>query len=429
MSESFLHYLWQFQYFDKRELCTAQGEPIQIIYTGNQNTHAGPDFQNARLYIGEVEWAGSVEIHIDASAWYEHHHHNDAAYDTVVLHVVWKNDKPVQRKDGSLLPVLELKARVDEQLLLKYKKLINAPEEIPCAPHLHKVSELTFLSMLDKSMSIRLERKATEVAELLNRNHNDWEETCYQLLSRNFGFKVNAEPFLQLAQSLPYTTLMKHADKSENVEALLFGTAGFLDDNAESDLYGTLLIREYKNFRQKYSLGTKQLNRAQWKFLRLRPANFPTIRLAQFANLLQSKKNIFSRILEMENAREMKDFFSVQQSTYWQQHYQLSKPSPDGIAGLGEMSIDNIIINTVVPLLVAYGKLKDNEYLVERAVNILQQVGSEANNITRRWQALTIKSKSAFDSQALIELFTGFCCKRRCLDCNVGVALLKPDSK
>ena len=285
MSESFIHYLWQFQYFSKHNLLTTQGEEIVVFHPGFKNTHAGPDFYQSRIKIGDLEWIGSVEIHIHSSSWEAHNHNVDEAYENVVLHVVWSDDKPVKRMDGSLIPTLELKSRVDDVLQLAYKKLVNSPEEIPCATSFGNVSEITKLSMLDRALSERLETKAEAVNQLLLQNNNDWEETVYQVLAKNFGFHVNADPFLQLAQNLPYKIIMKHSDKLIQIEALLFGHAGFLEE-AREDEYTSTLKREYDLLSRKYSLGSGRLNKAQWKFLRLRPANFPTIRLAQFANLL-----------------------------------------------------------------------------------------------------------------------------------------------
>ena len=429
MSESFIHYLWQYQYFNKHDLVTSDGEPVSIFHPGYRNSHAGPDFLDVRLRIGDMEWSGSVEIHIDASGWVHHRHDHDAAYDNVVLHVVWNNDKAVTRTDGSILPTLELKNRVEHDLLLRYKKLVGNPEEIPCTPSFRNVTRLTIFSTLDRALMERLERKAKNVFDLLKRNQNNWEETCYQLLARNFGFKVNADPFLQLAQSLPYKLLLKHLDKPACVEALVFGQSGFLEESDASDEYIRVLRREHAALSHKYSLQTRQLNRAQWKFLRLRPANFPTIRLAQFASLLQKQKNIVSKLLEATSYEELRAIFSVRQSDYWQNHYQAGKISRDEIAMLGDMSIDNIIVNTVVPLLAVYGKLKDDGSYLERAVAIVQQVPAEWNIITRRWTTTGIKPASAFDSQALIELYTNFCSKHRCLDCNIGASLLKPVCK
>ena len=221
MNESFLHYIWQFQYFSKVDLCTTEGEQVSIFKPGNKNSHAGPDFFNAKIRIGSIEWIGNVEIHINSSEWIHHKHNTDDAYENVILHVVWKEDKEIKRKDASRLPTLELKGRVEDKLLLQYKKLINNPDKIPCAPFFSHVAPVTRLSMLDKALMQRLEMKAKQIDSVLVRNNNDWEETCYQMISKNFGFKVNAEPFQQLALSLPYKTIMKHADKPVQVESLL----------------------------------------------------------------------------------------------------------------------------------------------------------------------------------------------------------------
>lgn len=428
MSESFLHYLWQFQYFNKSNLQTTQGEPIHIFSTGSKNSNAGPDFFNARVKIGDMEWVGSVEIHIEASGWFEHKHNLDSAYENVILHVVWKDDKPVEHSDKSTLPTLELKDKVDEKLLWSYKKLINNPERIHCASSLASVNTITKFSMLDKALLQRLKSKSDLVNEMQQHNTNDWEETCYQLLCKNFGFNVNAEPFLQLARTLPYKILMKHADKVLQLEAFLFGQAGFLDESND-DIYYQLLKREYSLLSQKYQLTERKLNKSQWKFLRLRPANFPTIRLAQLAMLIHNQKNIFSKIIEKKTLKELKDIFNVRQSEYWLRHFQFFKPSKEGAATLGESSIDNIIINTVVPVLAAYSHAKDEPLFIDRAIEILQNLPTENNAITREWASVGWRSATAFDSQALIELYNNFCLRRKCLECAIGSTLIKPQSR
>ena len=425
MQESFLHYIWQHQYFDKQNLRTAQDEDILILHPGNRNTHAGPDFFNARIKIDGIEWVGSVEIHINASGWTQHRHHSDAAYENVVLHVVWKNDKPARRGDQTILSTIELKNRVDEQLLIKCNSLINSPEALPCSGILIHVPEVIKISMLDSALLHRLESKAGVVLEMLQRNNNDWEETCYQLLCKNFGFKVNTDPFLQLARSLPYKILLKHADNLLQMEALLFGQAGFLEEKQE-DAYYDLLRREHSVLSHKYQLSEKKLNKAQWRFLRLRPANFPTIRIAQLAALLHRRKNIFSSIVSCPGPRELKAIFITRQSEYWLHHYQFFKAVPGEIPGLGETSTDNIIINTVAPMLTAYGKARDEQIFIDRAMDVLSNVSAESNSITRQWNALGMNVRTAFDSQALIGLHNDFCLRRRCLDCKIGATLVKP---
>jgi hypothetical protein len=425
MSEAFLHYIWQFQYFDKHELQTTSGDPIQIFNPGNRNSHSGPDFQNARMKIGGMEWIGSAEIHVQGSGWTEHKHDLDAAYENVILHVVWKNDKPIQRKDGSLLPTLELMNRVSDKFFLNYQRLVNSPETIPCAPFLTQVQDIIKHDMIDKALMTRLESKSSRIVEVLNRNHRDWQETCYQVLARSFGFKVNADPLQQLAQLLPYKVLRKHGDKLLHIEALLFGQAGFLEEENDDEYY-SLLKREYNLLRQKYNLSDRRLNKAQWKFLRLRPANFPTIRLAEFASLLHSRPGLFSTILEAETYEGLVSIFSTQQSEYWTHHYTFLKNAREPVNFLGGSSITTIIVNAVVPLLVAYGKSRDDQRYVDRAVAILQQSPAESNTIISQWKTLGLKSKTAFDSQALIELQNNYCAKKRCLDCTIGISLINP---
>ncbi len=425
MHESFLYYVWQFQYFDRTDLKTTDGENIEVFKTGVLNSDSGPDFSNAKIKIGNLDWAGTVEIHTKASAWQDHHHDVDKAYDNVVLHVVWQSDKPVFRADGTAMPTLELQPLVNDSLVVEYKKLVNSPTSIPCEKTFPSISELVRISMLDKALMQRLETKAEQVIQLFNHNQNDWEEITYQLLARNFGFKVNYDPFFQLSQAVPFKILLKHGDSLLQMEALLFGQAGFLDHALKHE-YMKLLQREYQLLAGKYSLSGMQLNKSIWKYLRLRPANFPTIRIAQFAALFNANKNLFSRIIDAENLGDLKSIFNVTTSEYWHHHYRFGHKTVRSLSGVGESSIENLIINTVVPMLVAYGKQKDEQLFIDRAVNFLQQIQPESNKITRSWNDLGAPAKSAFDSQALIELNNNFCLKRKCLACTIGATILKP---
>ena len=402
-------------------MATKEGEVIQIFHPGHRNSNAGPDFSEARIKIGSLEWRGSVEIHIHSSGWNDHHHSSDQAYEKVILHVVWENDKPIQRTDGTSMPTLELKNRVDLTIWNRYKKLFTSVDSIPCSNSWPKISAIAKLNMLERTVVQRLEAKAEFVKGLLSRNNNDWEGTCYQLLAKNFGFKVNTEPMLQLAQGLPYKIILKH---SAQIEALLFGQAGFLEKIKE-DEYTTVLKREYGVLSKKYSLVTKQLNEVQWRFLRLRPANFPTIRVAQFASLLKAHQNLFSKILESASANDCIQLFDVDQSEYWQNHYRPGKKSKAKIPTLGKSSIENILINTVAPLLVAYGRHIDDQVFIDRAIEILHSLSTENNKITRLWMDIGYNVNSAFDSQGLIELYNNFCMKRRCLECTVGSQIIK----
>ena len=426
VSESFLHYIWQFQYFDKSNLTTNAGERLAVLKPGILNSDAGPDFSHAKIKIESIEWAGCVEIHIQSSGWYEHKHDTDKAYENVVLHVVWEENKPVYRNDGSAMPTLSLKGRVEEHLLKSYQKLINDPASIPCGKSFSKVDEVVKHAMVDKTLMSRLEARARQIIIQLDKNKGDWEETTYQLLAANFGFKVNKDPFIQLAQALPYKLVQKHSNNVEQVEALLFGQAGFLIAKTKEE-YLTKIFNEYQFLAKKYNVEEKQMNVAQWKFLRLRPGNFPTVRLSQFASLIASQKNIFANLIESLSYKQLIQFFEIQQSIYWQNHYRFGKKSKGEVPALGASSRENIIINTVVPLFVAYGQSRDDWSFVDRAVSILQSIPAEKNKITRLWDGLGYTSKTAFDTQGLIELHNNYCQCRACLNCTIGSSLLKPN--
>jgi len=426
VNESFLYYIWQFQYFDKKELFTTAGERIEVFNPGILNHHAGPDFANSSVRIDGIAWAGSVEIHTWSSDWTDHKHNYDGMYENVILHVVWEEDRSILRLDKTLIPTLELKDRVEASLVRNYQKLIHNPFSIPCTKSFPSAEDLIKHAMLDRALLERLEAKADEVVALLKRNNNDWEETVWQMLTRNFGFKVNSEPFQQLGKSLSYKIILKHADKPFQIDALLFGQAGFLDGEV-GDSYYQLLKREYQLLAGKYSLLPGKLAKAQWRFLRLRPANFPTVRLAQFSSLVQQRSSLFSRILEAEDTSALVKIFSVRQSEYWREHYRFNKRSKATVPEIGISSVENILINSVVPLLVAWGKYNDDQSRVDRALEILHSLTSESNEIIRTWELLGYKSRTAFDSQGLIELYNNYCKRRNCLTCAIGAALLKPN--
>jgi hypothetical protein len=425
MQEAFLHYLWQYQYFDKSDLRTVGGETLQVLHPGFLNRNAGPDFSNARIRIGDMSWVGTVEVHIRSSDWIAHRHSLDDSYESVILHVVWEDDKPVIHDDGTVLPAIELRGRVSDELMVRYRKLVDSGFDIPCSSQLHTIPGLVRNNMLDRTVVERLEIKAHEVTQILEHNSGDWEETAYQLLARNFGFKVNADPFLQLARSLPYKFLRKHADHPVQVEAMLFGVAGFLVERSGLE-YHRILRREYGVLRGKYRLERAELNTSQWKFMRLRPANFPSLRLAQFAALVTGRMNMFSNLIATSDLTALSDWLKVGQSEFWTNHYSFKRRKKETVWSMGKSSIENVAINTLIPLLVAYGKSRDEHSYVERAEALLQQVSAEENRITRIWSDAGWEVKNAFDSQALIQLFNSYCTPRQCLNCSIGAALLKP---
>jgi len=425
MNEDVISFLWKSQHFERQNLQTDAGEALQIMAVGQQNTNAGPDFTNARVLIDGLEWAGNVEVHTRASDWQRHAHTRDRAYDSVILHVVWENDTPVFRTDGTALPTLTLKNRVQPHFLPKYYALIESADVIPCAGQFGQVPDLLKIAMLDRALMQRLERKAAFVQQLCQRNQDDWEETAYQLLAHNFGFKINAEPFLRLAQGLPFKILQKHRDNLTQIEALLLGQAGWLQNQEFTDEYVALLRREYDFLAAKYGLISQQLHTHEWKMLRLRPANFPTVRLAQLAALVQQQSSLFSSFINVENTAQLAHILRAKQSSYWQTHYQIGKEANGKVAALGRTSVENILVNTVVPLLVAYSQAKDNRDLLDKALQLLEHLPAEQNNITEKWNNLGLKVKSSFDSQAVIELYNGFCIPKKCLHCSVGVSLVR----
>ncbi|TRX48005.1 DUF2851 family protein [Fulvivirga sp. M361] len=426
MQEAFLHFIWQHQYFDKTGLLSEEGTAVNILETGTLNSDSGPDFQGARIEIDKLDWRGNVEIHTKASDWDIHGHSQDVAYDNVILHVVWEADKQVLRTDGTKIPTIALKGRVPEYLPQRYKRLVNSSHKIPCETHLPDVDEVKKRAMLDKACMERLFQKSRDVIAVLERNGNDWDETAYQLLSKNFGFKTNADQFFRLSELTPMKLLMKHTDNLMQVEALLFGQAGFLEGETD-DTYFQNLKKEHHFLSVKYAL-KEPLSRHQWKFMRLRPANFPTLRIAQLAGVLCHPTGLHSRLLEIKDKTQLSDIFRKgETSDYWKKHYQFNKCSTSPVSSFGLGSAENIVVNTVVPILVAYGKVRDEQTYIDQAVALLQALSPENNKIIRIMKDNHMIPVSALDTQGMIQLYNQFCIKKRCLKCNIGVDILKKE--
>ena len=415
--------MWKYQYFSKNQLITTHKEPVSIFNPGIHNHDAGPDFKQAKIDIDGINWFGHVEVHVKSSHWKLHRHQIDPAYDRVILHVVWEDDKPVYRQDGSLIPTIELKGRVNFDLFKKYKYLTENLEKIPCNSYIKQIDNLVIHSMLDKAVMGRLERKADFVIQLINKKLT-WQEATYRLLAQNFGFKTNKEAFLRLAENLPLKLINKHCDNLFQIEALLFGVAGFLQGHLK-DEYFEGLKKEYRFLAHKYNLHHNRLNEVEWKFLRMRPGNFPTIRIAQFAHFFHLNKNLFSVFKGVNSCQFLIDNLSITQSGYWQNHYSFGKISHASIPGLGKESIYNIIINTVVPLKVAYGLVKEEQSQIDLAIHLLEKLPPETNKVTKLWKNLDVKIENAFDSQGLMELFHNFCLGNKCLNCNIGISIVK----
>jgi hypothetical protein len=421
MTERLLQFIWQSQYFNKNELATSKGEVIQIIFPGQYNTNQGPDFSEAKIKIGSETWVGNVELHLKTSDWKKHNHHKDEHYNNVILHVVWENDVD----DEHSVPALQLKDRVSKILLDRYGDLMNAAGFIPCEKSIHTIRDIIWKSWKERLLAERLIRKSGNVEFYLEESNYHWEETFWWLLARNFGIKVNADAFEELAKSIPLTILAKHKSQIHQLEALLLGQAGLLSDPdsyRDEEEYPKMLQKEYQFYKNKYAL--KQINSPVF-FLRMRPGNFPTIRLAQLAMLIHESAHLFSKIKEATSVTEVKKWFDVTANDYWHYHYRLDETSAFRKKKLGDAMIDNIIINTIVPMLFAYGSYHDEEKYKQKALRWLEETPAENNSIIKEFQRLKIENKTAFDSQALIELKNEYCNKKRCLDCAVGNALLK----
>jgi len=427
MREDFLHYVWQHQYFDKTDLRTVAGEEIQVLRPGYRNADAGPDFLNARLRLGEVEWNGAVEIHLRATDWARHNHQVDPKYDQVVLHVVGQHDAEVARTNGSRIPALALQARLAPELLARYQALMGAPAAapLPCAPLLSLVPEITKTMMTERALLERVERKADDLMALHQRLGQDWEATAYHALMAAFGFQKNSEPLARLAQALPLAVLRRHRHNQRQLEALLFGQAGFLIENEETatDEYIRDLKQEYDFLTHKYGLGATAMLVHEWNYLRLRPANFPPVRLGQLVGLLHARPTLFDALLTAGSVAALTAFFQVPVPPYWRMHFRPGRPGK--VPGLGKSSTDLLITNVVVPLRVAYARHVGQLALVESSVALLSDLPAEHNQYTDVYEALGFTHRTAADSQGLLALHKSYCAPRRCLHCAIGSRLVQ----
>lgn len=426
MPEEFLHHIWENRLFLAEGLKTTAGQQLEIIDPGKRNSNAGPDFFNAKVKMGDTIWAGNIEIHTKASDWNKHNHQHDKAYDNVILHVVEKADEAITRTNGKEIPTFVL--QYPEHLSKNYRHLLDAQTWIPCADRFHRIDPIVLQLGFNRLMIERLENKTEEIISRLEQNNNDWNETFYQMLARMFGFKVNAVPFELLAKSLPAGILAKHRNNLFQLEALLFGNAGLLNKQLLGDDYFLQLREEYSFLYKKYRL--KPIEEHLWKFLRLRPVNFPTVRIAQLAALIQGKEALFSKILESKNMEQIRALFQVKASDYWDTHYNFNKTSKrKAVKELGDASAQILIINVVVPFLFVYGEKQNQQHLKNRALDLLEQLPAERNSIVKKWSDLGIKARSAFESQSLLQLKNRYCDQKKCLNCQIGVKLVSTPDK
>lgn len=418
MTERLLQFIWQFQYFNKKELQLSTGESLQIIHQGQLNTHQGPDFLQGTIRIDNTKWIGNIELHVQSSDWFRHSHQNDKNYNNVILHVVWTDDLESGKSE---LPVLSLQDKVPKMLLAQYEDWMRNTFFIPCGQQLATANTIIWQAWKERLLIERLERKKRDIEISLTACHQNWEETFWWLISKNFGTNVNADAFESIAKSLPVNILSRHKNQINQLEALLFGQAGLLEKKSEEP-YIIMLRKEYQFYKKKYRL---ECIHEPIHFLRMRPENFPSIRLAQLAMLVHQSSHLFSKLIEITSVKEVKKLLTVTANDYWHYHYKPGASSSFKPKTLGEQMANNIVINTIVPILYSFGTINGRALLKERSMKWLDEISAETNSITENFGNNGIQSKTAFDSQAILELKKTYCDQRRCLDCAVGNAILK----
>jgi hypothetical protein len=417
MNERLLQFLWKFQYFNHQELSTISGVPLRILHPGIQNHNQGPDFTDARIGLETLQLAGTVELHIKTSDWNAHGHTGDPHYNNVILHVVWEHDAEVPNQ----LPVLELRNRIPSSLLSIYTQFMERPASIPCASQLNVVTELTWQSWKERMVTERFLMRMQWLEQQLQRTNGHWEEAFWRLLARNFGLPLNTDVFEAIAVSLPVTVLARHKNQIHQLEALLLGQAGLLEETF-SDNYALLLQKEYRFLQKKYQLKpVKQL----LNFLRMRPSNFPTVRLAQLAMLIHQSNHLFSKVKEAKSLDEMRNYFQVTANDFWHRHYLLTEESAYRKKQVGLQMIDNLLINTVLPALFTFGHRNTDAQLQQQVLHWLSELPKERNTITSAWEQTGVAHHNAFDSQALLQLQKNYCNQRMCLSCAIGNSILK----
>lgn len=416
-----MQYVWKHRLWRSEDMVTNTGKKVRVVDPGLLNTDAGPDFFNAKIEIDGHMWVGNVEMHYRATDWKRHRHDSDKAYDSVILHVVAKDDAPVRRTNGELIPQLVLE--VSPQFNADYASLVGATIEVPCATKIKQVPHLTIVEWVEGLAFERLHGKVERIHQLLDSFNGSWEDVCYVTLARNFGFGINNDAFERLARRTPLRLLGKHSDSVLQIEALLFGQAGMLDAQKPGmDSYYNQLCTEYSFLSNKFQL--TPMEKESWKLFRIRPQNFPYRRIAMLAQFIEGGFRMMNRILEAEGEKEMRALFEVELSGYWTKHYTFGKPNERATATLSRSSIDIILINTVAPLLYAYGELTGNYEMTDKAIKLLEDLRAESNSIVSHFVAYGIDCPDALTSQALVQLKREYCDARKCIYCKIGHHLL-----
>lgn len=417
--ENILHYVWKFKLYNNN-LKTTDGETIEVIDVGLSNSNAGPDFFNAKVKIGDKLWAGNIEIHTSSDEWDKHNHQTNKAYNSVILHIVKSANCKVYNAEGKEIPQCEIS--YPKEIDANYEFLIHSNIDVPCANYMGNMDAFRLKSWMDTLLIERLERKSKDIEIFLERYSNSWDDTFYVLLTRTFGFGLNSDSFERLAHSIPLKYIQKQGDNLVQIEALLFGQAGMLECEKPLDDYHNLLCKEYDFLKGKYNL--KPLDSHVFRNMRTRPSAFPQIRIAQLASLLHSSQSLFSKVTSCANVDQIRLMFHVNPSEYWQTHYTFGNTSPKKSKYLGDASLDTLLINTVAPILFAYGKYLGNEDVCERGLNFLEIINAERNSIVKYFAQLHVPINSAAHSQAIIQLKREYCEKRKCLYCRIGHQLL-----
>lgn len=422
MKENLLHFIWKLQLFSTIKIKSTNGEMICIESAGFQNFNTGPDFLNAKIEINGQLWAGNVEIHINSSDWYVHNHEIDENYDSVILHVVWEHDVDVFRKTNKAIATLELKNYISKAVLLKYNQLFGENKKwINCENAITSVDKFKLSHWIERLYFERLEQKSTQVQQLLKRSNNNWEATLFALLAKNFGLKINSEAFFNFANSFDFSILRKVSNNLMQLEALIFGQAGLLINTYES-VYFETLKKEYAYLQIKFKIAP--ISAGQVQFFRLRPNNFPTIRLSQLASIYYLHQNLFSKIIEIQTVEGFYELLNVSTSSFWESHYTFEKESKKSIKKLTKYFIDLLLINTIIPIKFMYLKsLGKTDFSALLA--IIEAIKPEKNTIVSKFIDLKIKAINAFETQALLQLKNEYCNQQRCLDCEIGKELLK----
>lgn len=402
MPELLLQYIWFKGLFQSMLQFTTDGKPVEVISVGQHNFDQGPDFFGAVIRIDGIEWTGNVEIHVKASDWYKHGHQRDKAYDNIILHVVRQADKQVFTTEGKAVPQCELRYPENSQYLAS----LMADRTSVCAQQLFTHPELLHADWKDVLLRDRMQKKNEAIEMLLQQNHNAWEQAFYVTLAHNFGFHTNGLPFELLAKQTPLVFLQKHRSSLLQLEAMLYGQSGLLTPETATDDYRQRLLTEYEFLRKKFSL--TPIDGSLWKRMRMRPQNFPEVRIAQFASLLHNTESLFAKVLQVNDLKQLRELFTISASNYWHN------------AKIGRSAVDVLLINSVVPYKFAWGKAHSSEEKQQEAFGLLKQIPAEKNHIVEKWEMLGVQIDNAADSQTFIHLYQDYCIRHRCFNCDVG---------